>query len=267
MDATVVANRSTKGLSGARNTGVAASSGDVDRVPRRRRLRGPTWLERLCAPLEDPHVAGVGGWIVPEWQGRAAPWFPTTYYWILGCSYAGLPETGATLRNPIGASMAIRRSVFDLVGGFTSGIGRIGKVPLGCEETELCIRYGAQRPGDRFVLERDAIVHHLVPAVAAHVALLPHEVLGRGSLQGRRLLPRRRGLGPRVGAHARDAGAAPRVRRHACATCRVIQRTAATKLGAHRARHRDRGRRSRPWPPLASHGRRSIRAATTSPRS
>jgi hypothetical protein len=59
--------------------------------------------------------------------------------------------------------MAIRRSVFSEVGGFTSGIGRIGKVPLGCEETELCIRYTSAHPDHRFVLTRDAIVHHLVP--------------------------------------------------------------------------------------------------------
>ena len=124
-------------------------------------------LAQLVPPLErvrtDDDVAGVGGWIVPDWPGEPASWFPQTYYWILGCSYAGLPETGATLRNPIGANMVLRRSVFDEVGGFTSGIGRIGKVPLGCEETELCIRYTSARPEQRFVLTHEAVVHHRVP--------------------------------------------------------------------------------------------------------
>jgi glucosyl-dolichyl phosphate glucuronosyltransferase len=159
----VLANRSTKGLSGARNTGVADSAGEIlaflddDAYPE------PDWLAELLAPFADAEVAGVGGWIVPDWQGLHADWFPETYYWILGCSYSGLPPTGATLRNPIGANMALRRSVFDEVGGFTSGIGRIGKVPLGCEETELCIRYTAEHVDERFVLERRAVVHHLVP--------------------------------------------------------------------------------------------------------
>ena len=80
--------------------------------------------------------------------------------------------------------MAIRRRVFDLGGRLHSGIGRIGKVPLGCEETELCIRYTAAFPDDRFVLARDAVVHHWVPAVAADLALLLDPVLGRGSLEG-----------------------------------------------------------------------------------
>ncbi len=159
----VVANASTKGLSGARNTGVEASRGEVIAFLDDDAFADPGWLAALCAPLAEDAVAGVGGWIVPAWQGDVAAWFPETYYWILGCSYQGLPPSGATLRNPIGANMAIRRRVFEAVGGFTSGIGRIGKVPLGCEETELCIRYTARAPSDRFVLARDAVVHHLVP--------------------------------------------------------------------------------------------------------
>ena len=159
----VAPNHATKGLSGARNTGVSLTTGDVVVFLDDDAYADPTWLEHLLSPLDDPSVAGVGGWILPEWDGPEASWFPETYYWIIGCSYEGLPQTGATLRNPIGASMAIRREVFTAVGGFAPGIGRIGKVPLGCEETELCIRYTAAHPDQRFVLTRKAIVHHLVP--------------------------------------------------------------------------------------------------------
>jgi hypothetical protein len=60
--------------------------------------------------------------------------------------------------------MAMRRSVFTSVGGFTSGLGRVGKVPLGCEETEICIRYSLENPEARFILQRDALVHHHAPA-------------------------------------------------------------------------------------------------------
>ena len=162
-DVKVVANRSIKGLSGARNTGVVTATGDVIAFLDDDAFADDQWLEEMVRPLSDPRVAGVGGWIVPNWPAEPPSWFPETFYWILGCSYAGLPTADATIRNPIGASMAMRSSVFERVGGFTSGIGRVGLTPLGCEETELCIRYNAVAPNDRFVLATSAVVHHRVP--------------------------------------------------------------------------------------------------------
>ncbi len=163
-DVRVVANQSTKGLSGARNSGVTLASGDVVAFLDDDAYAAKDWLEELTAPFADARVAGVGGWIVPHWETSRPAWFPETFYWILGCSYQGLPQSDAVIRNPIGASMALRRRVFTSVGGFTSGLGRVGVTPLGCEETEICIRYGARFPDDRFVLRREAVVSHRVPA-------------------------------------------------------------------------------------------------------
>ncbi len=159
----VVANTSTKGLSGARNTGVATSRGDIVMFLDDDACADAKWLESMVRPFEDPLVAGVGGWIVPIFDGDPPAWFPETFYWILGCSYSGLPMSGSVIRNPIGASMAIRRRVFTSVGGFTSGIGRIGRIPLGCEETEICIRFTKAHPDEYFVLQRDAVVYHHAP--------------------------------------------------------------------------------------------------------
>ena len=160
----VVANVSTKGLSGARNTGVAVSSGEIVAFLDDDAFADPQWLATLCEPLADPVVVGAGGWIVPSWPTDEPTWFPQTFLWVLGCSYEGLPDDGATIRNPIGASMAMRRRIFESVGGFTTGIGRIGRNALGCEETELSIRYAKVSPGERFVLARRSIVHHRVTA-------------------------------------------------------------------------------------------------------
>jgi len=164
LNARVVANRMTKGLSGARNTGVLISSGETIAFLDDDAFAEHDWLQELVAPMNDQTVAGSGGWIVPHWESKNPSWFPETFYWILGCSYSGLPPSNSSIRNPIGANMAIRREVFAQVGGFTSGIGRIGVIPLGCEETELCIRYTANNPGERFLLTREAVVHHRVPA-------------------------------------------------------------------------------------------------------
>src|ERR1035437_1638460 len=156
--AIVIKNVSSKGLSGARNSGEVVAFLDDDAFAE------PTWLEEITRPLVDPLVCGTGGWVVPFWEKGEATRFPETFYWVFGCSYSGLPATDGPIRNPIGASMAIRRRVFDAVGGFTSGIGRIGATPLGCEETELCIRYSTQYPNEHFMLAHRAVVHHRVPS-------------------------------------------------------------------------------------------------------
>jgi len=162
--ARVIANELTKGLSGARNTGVRAATGDILVFLDDDAYGEDEWLENLLAPFDDPSVAGCGGWIVPHWESGEPRWFPRTFWWVMGCSYDGLPPDGSRIRNPIGANMAIRREVFVRAGGFSAGLGRIGTTPLGCEETELCIRYGEREPADSFVLVRSAVVHHRVPA-------------------------------------------------------------------------------------------------------
>jgi len=162
-DVLVISNESARGLSGARNTGVAHSTGDVIAFLDDDAFADPDWLEHLTVPMADTLVAGTGGWIVPHWPGVEPTWYPASFLWVLGCSYDGLPASGARIRNPIGSNMALRRRVMETVGGFTLGIGRIGKVPLGGEETELCIQYATRVPAERFVLSREAVVHHRVP--------------------------------------------------------------------------------------------------------
>jgi hypothetical protein len=162
-NALVVANRGTRGLSGARNTGVSVATSETIAFIDDDAVADPEWLAHLIAPLRDRTVVGSGGWITPRWD-IPPTWFPDEFRWVIGCSYPGLPASNGRLRNPIGANMAMRRHVFARVGGFSSGLGRVGRTPLGCEETELCIRYTAEYPDERFVMAREAVVHHLVPA-------------------------------------------------------------------------------------------------------
>lgn len=159
---TVIENRHGLGLSGARNTGVAAARGDVllflddDAHPE------PQWIRRMLAPFTDPAVQVVGGAAVPVWPTARPGWLPPELDWVVGCSYVGLPTRIASVRNPIGAAMALRRAVFEVVGGFVEGVGRVGSLPLGCEETELCIRLRQARPDAMILYEPEAVVHHRV---------------------------------------------------------------------------------------------------------
>jgi glucosyl-dolichyl phosphate glucuronosyltransferase len=159
----VMANLGTVGLSGARNTGVAAARGEVVAFLDDDAAAAPDWLDRLVRPYDDPRVVGVGGHVVPEWEGGKPAWFPHEFDWVVGCSYVGQPTVTCAVRNPIGANMSFRREALTAVGGFSADVGRVGARPLGCEETELSIRVARRDPTTTILLEPRAVVRHHVP--------------------------------------------------------------------------------------------------------
>jgi GT2 family glycosyltransferase len=167
LDARVIANQETRGLSGARNSGVAAACGSVLAFLDDDAVAHPEWLEHLTAAYVHGAVIGVGGPADPVWDAGRPAHFPPEFDWVVGCTYRGTPETRAAVRNPVGANMSLRRAVFEEVGGFRSGIGRVGALPVGCEETELCIRAGRHWPEGRILYEPLARVRHRVPAERA----------------------------------------------------------------------------------------------------
>lgn len=162
-----IENTRPRGLSGARNSGIAAASGAIVAFLDDDAVAALDWLARLAASFADDRVMGVGGTIEPHWEDAAPRWFPQEFLWVVGCTYRGMPETTAQIRNPIGANMAFRRDVFDEIGGFQSGIGRLGTRPVGCEETELCIRASQRWPHREVRYEPRARVWHRVPSSRA----------------------------------------------------------------------------------------------------
>jgi hypothetical protein len=68
----------------------------------------------------------------------------------------------------IGANMSFRKAAFDGL-EFRSGLGRIGTVPLGGEETDLCIRAARKHPNGVILYEPSASVRHLVTPERAQI--------------------------------------------------------------------------------------------------
>ena len=162
-DVIAVENSDARGLSGARNSGIAAAGGTILAFLDDDAHADEGWLRRLSEAFADPRVVAAGGRIDPDWIDERPSWFPAEFGWVVGCTYRGMPERVQPVRNLIGCNMAFRREAFEAVGGFSNGIGRVGTRPVGCEETELCIRIGQRRPDSTLLYIPSASVKHRVP--------------------------------------------------------------------------------------------------------
>ncbi len=159
----VLPNRHEQGLSGGKNTGVAAASGSIVAFLDDDAVAEPEWLKYFADCYASPDVAGVGGLTQPNWDGSRPGWFPREFDWVVGCNYKGMAQARQPVRNLLGGNASFRREIFGLVGGFHSEVGRSSaKLPLGCEETDFCIRIGQRLDRSVLLIDDRAVIWHRV---------------------------------------------------------------------------------------------------------
>ena len=139
------------GLSGARNTGIDGIHRRHRLLPRRRRGgRARTGARTCWRRTPTRPSSGSAARRCPSGRPPPPAWWPTEFGWVVGCSYRGQPTTTVAGPQPdglqhVGAPHGPRRGRWLRR---RPGSHR-GDSPLGCEETELCIRAAELFPDGR----------------------------------------------------------------------------------------------------------------------
>jgi glycosyltransferase involved in cell wall biosynthesis len=156
-----------QGKSFALNRGISSARGSLIVFGDDDQLFDPQWVREACGPmLADPEVAYTGGPVLPLWDARAPRWLDTRIAELkapLGLFDYGPERFRFEARGvvPGGGNMAVRRALFDRIGGFRTELGRRGRSLLGQEQAEFFHRTRAV--GARGVYVPNMRVHHRIP--------------------------------------------------------------------------------------------------------
>jgi glucosyl-dolichyl phosphate glucuronosyltransferase len=155
------------GKAPALNAAIASACGDVLALTDDDVLVGHDWIAIIRRLFEDPSVALVGGRVDPHWQRAAPAWLQFEEDGRYGAMssplallhYGDAQNLGE--RTAVGANMAVRRAVFESLGGFAPNLGKRRGTLLGGEDHDLCHR--AVNAGYHCEYRPELRVQHWVP--------------------------------------------------------------------------------------------------------
>jgi glucosyl-dolichyl phosphate glucuronosyltransferase len=157
-----------QGKSHALNTGLSATTAAIVVFTDDDVRVTEEWVDTSCrAMLDDPSIDYTGGPVRPIWERPCPTWLDQERGDLWGTlailDYGPEPFVFEERRRvPLGANMAVRRTLVDRVGGFDPELGRRGDSLLGQEQAEFFCR--SRAAGARGLYEPAMALHHHVPA-------------------------------------------------------------------------------------------------------
>jgi|SRR5580704_1925464 glycosyltransferase involved in cell wall biosynthesis len=135
-----------QGLSRARNRGIEEARGSIIAFTDDDVLPAPDWIAQTAAAIDRWNAHGVGGRILPRWEGSPPRWLTGNLHLLICLSIMDF-EAGCRLVLPLeaqpqvwGANMAFRRELFERIGQFDPRRGMIGRKLFRSEDTDLVNR-------------------------------------------------------------------------------------------------------------------------------
>jgi len=122
------------------------------------------WLTQLAAAFDETRADFVAGRVRPAWEAAPPDWVSPSVYGVIAVPENGDSRLDITVGQnrvvPIGANMAVSRSVIRRIGGLRVDLGKLdGSLRTG-EDHEFFLRM--LHSGFQGIYEPTAVVHHRV---------------------------------------------------------------------------------------------------------